>query len=77
LKIEDETLLTLQDNMNEMNLNLLTIVQRLEDKEKLIQNLQSQISKLQGQLESEVMKKSITFIYFVYHKIYYFKIEDK
>jgi CII-binding regulator of phage lambda lysogenization HflD len=52
--MEDETVQTLQDNLNEMNLNLLTIVQRLEDKEKLIQNLQSQISKLQGQLESEV-----------------------
>jgi CII-binding regulator of phage lambda lysogenization HflD len=57
--MEDETVQTLQDNMNEMNLNLLTIVQRLEDKEKLIQNLQSQINKLQGQLESEVMKKSV------------------
>jgi hypothetical protein len=45
--MEDETVQTLQDNMNEMNLNLLTVVQRLEDKEKLIQNLQSQISKLQ------------------------------
>jgi CII-binding regulator of phage lambda lysogenization HflD len=55
--MEDETVRTLQDSMNEMNLNLLTIVQRLEDKEKLIQSLQSQISKLQGQLESEVMKK--------------------
>jgi CII-binding regulator of phage lambda lysogenization HflD len=53
--VEDETVQTLQDSMNEMNLNLLTIVQRLEDKEKLIQNLQSQISKLQGQLETEVI----------------------
>lgn len=69
--MEDETVQALQDNMNEMNLNLLTVVQRLEDKEKLIQNLQSQISKLQGQLESEVMKKSVIIILYISYVIKY------
>jgi CII-binding regulator of phage lambda lysogenization HflD len=73
--MEDETVQTLQDNMNEMNLNLLTIVQRLENKEKLIQNLQSQIRKLQGQLESEVVEKSVTLILCIFYAIKYIILE--
>jgi CII-binding regulator of phage lambda lysogenization HflD len=53
----DETIQNLQDNMNKMNLNLLTTVKRLEDKEKLMQNLQSEVGKLRRQLESEVIER--------------------
>lgn len=67
--MENETVEALQDNMSEMNLNLITVVQRLEDKDKLIQNLQSQISKLQGQLESEVMKKLVIIILYISYVI--------
>lgn len=48
--------------MNEMNLNFITTVKMLKGKEQLIQNLQSQNSELQRQLESEVIQKPVTFL---------------
>jgi hypothetical protein len=66
---------SLQVNRNEINL---ITVQRLEGKEKLIQNLQSHISRLQRQLKYEVIEKSITrFKYTLYSKICNFKIKHE
>ena len=55
MELKDETIDCLQGNMNEINLNLLTTVKMLKGKEQLVQNLQSQNSELQRQLESEVI----------------------
>jgi hypothetical protein len=62
LELKDETIDCLQGNMNEMNLNFITTVKMLKGNEKLIQNLQSQNSELQRQLESEVIQKPVTFL---------------
>ncbi|XP_021942354.1 uncharacterized protein LOC110841264 isoform X2 [Zootermopsis nevadensis] len=53
LTIKNKMIQSLQDNMNEINH---IAVQRLEGKEKLIQNLQSHISRLQIQLKYENQK---------------------
>lgn len=60
--MKDETIDCLQGNMNEMNLNFITTVKMLKGNEQLIQNLQSQNSELQRQLESEVIQKPVTFL---------------
>ena len=62
MELKDETIDCLQGNMNEMNLNFITTVKMLKGNEKLIQNLQSQNSELQRQLESEVIQKPVTFL---------------
>jgi hypothetical protein len=62
LELKDETIDCLQGNVSEMNLNLLTTVKMLKGKEQLIQNLQSQNTELQRQLESEVISKLVTFL---------------
>ena len=60
--MKDETIDCLQGNMNEMNLNLVTTIKMLKGKEQLVQSLQSQITELQRQLESEVIQKPVTFL---------------
>jgi hypothetical protein len=65
--LKDETIDCLQGNVKEMNLNLLTSAKMLESKEQLIQNLQSQNSELQRQLESEVIENPATFVVHVPH----------
>lgn len=62
MELKDETIDCLQGNVSEMNLNLLTTVKMLKGKEQLIQNLQSQNTELQRQLESEVISKLVTFL---------------
>jgi hypothetical protein len=59
LTVKDKMIESLQDSVNEINL---ITVQMQEGKEKLIQNLQSHIIRLQRQLKFEVTEKFVTLI---------------